>query len=70
MLHFVNGIFLCQHPPELDKGCDGKNAPNHPVQDMLVIIDLFGDEEAPKNEYTIPDKSADPDAEDIGIIMI
>ena len=66
----MDGIFSGQHPPKLDQCCDSEDAANDPVQDMLVIVDLFSDQQPSEDEHTITDESSDADSQDIGVIMV
>ncbi len=50
MSQLMNGIFFLPHFPNLYQRCDGEYATDHPIQHVLVGIDLISDQLATENE--------------------
>ena len=61
---------MFHHPPQLYQSGNAEDNANYPVKNPLVCIQFVNQKLAPEYEYGIPDKSANTDAADIGIVII
>src|SRR5689334_14322327 len=69
MIDMMLCILFPDHFPNLDQGCQSKYSTNHPVQDILVVVDLIGDQLASENKYTVADQGSYADSNNIGVVM-
>ena len=67
---FFMGFFPAEHLPYLDNSGRQEDPADHPTDNILIPADTVCNKHPAENKKTIADKSADPNAYDICIIII